>query len=125
MGRAPALLAQDGRVGRGGAAPGLPRAPVGVGGGAPGREPWYLLTSEPCQTVEEAWVVVLADARRWPIAQSWRYGKSELSLERVRVWGGETRRKLLLLTRVAYAFLWRLRAEELAGFRIWMLEFVK
>jgi hypothetical protein len=31
-----------------------------------GREPWYLLTNDPIETVEDAWAVVLAYARRMP-----------------------------------------------------------
>ncbi|MEZ4668886.1 MAG: transposase [Anaerolineae bacterium] len=51
-----------------------------------GREPWYLLTNEPIQTVDDAWRVVLAYARRWPIETAFRYNKSELELESPRLW---------------------------------------
>jgi len=32
-----------------------------------GQEPWYLLTSEPIQSVEDAWRIVYSYARRWQI----------------------------------------------------------
>jgi hypothetical protein len=67
--------------------------------------PWYLLTTEPIHTVEDAWAIVLAYARRWQIEGTWRYGKSELALESPRLWTGERRHKLLLLATLAYAFL--------------------
>src|SRR5581483_4210144 len=48
----------------------------------PGRhlEPWYLLTSEPIRSVEDAWAVVFAYGRRWQIECAWRYSKSELAM---------------------------------------------
>jgi hypothetical protein len=62
-----------------------------------GQEPWYLLTSEPLRTVEDAWQIVYAYARRWQIEMSWRYGKSELAMESPRLWDWERRQMLLLL----------------------------
>lgn len=70
-----------------------------------GQEPWYLLTSEPVHTAEQAGQVVFASARRGPSAMSWRSGKSELAMESPRLWSGERRLKLLLLATLAYAFL--------------------
>ncbi len=46
-----------------------------------GRKPWYLLTNEPIQTVEDAWRIVLAYNRRWQVELSIRYRKSELAFE--------------------------------------------
>ncbi len=66
--------------------------------------PWYLLTTEPIHTVEDAWAVVSADAR-WQIEWTWRYVKSELTLESPRLWTWERRRQLLSLATLAYAFL--------------------
>ena len=45
-----------------------------------GREPWYLLTNQPVETLEQAWRVVFAYARRWQIETSFRFQKSELAL---------------------------------------------
>ena len=69
-----------------------------------GREPWYLLSADPIHTLAEAWVLVLAYARRWQIELVWRYSKSELAMESPRVWEWEVRKKLLLLATLAYAF---------------------
>lgn len=70
-----------------------------------GQKPWYLLTNEPVTTAEQAWNVVFAYARRWQIELTWRYSKTELAFEspRCRLW--ETRRKLLMIASLAYAFL--------------------
>lgn len=70
-----------------------------------GQEPWYLLTSEVIRTVDDAWRVVLAYGRRWQIEQTWRYSKSELAFESLRVWSWERREKLLLMATLVYAFL--------------------
>ena len=82
-----------------------------------GREPWYLLTSDPIRTSEDAWEVVLAYARRWQIEQTWRYGKSELGYESPRVWSWQGREKLLLMVTLIYAFLLSLLASELEALR--------
>ncbi len=50
-----------------------------------GQSPWYLLTTEPIETVDDAWAVVLAYAKRWQIELSFRYGKSELAMESPRL----------------------------------------
>lgn len=70
-----------------------------------GRSPWYLLTSEPVETAEQAWRVVFAYARRWQIEMTFRFAKTELALEspRLRAWGN--RLKLLLMVSLVYAFL--------------------
>jgi DDE family transposase len=73
-----------------------------------GREPWYLLSADRIRTAEDAWTVVLAYVRRWQIELVWRYSKSELAFESLRVWDWEVRRKLLLLATLAYAFLLQL-----------------
>lgn len=86
-----------------------------------GQEPWYLLTSEPVQTAEDAWQVVYTYARRWQIEMSWRYGKSELAMESPRLWSWERRQKLLLLATLAYAFLLSLLALPHQALRHWLL----
>jgi hypothetical protein len=89
----------------------------------PGRhfEPWYLLTSEPIRTAEDAWAVVLAYRRRWQIESVWRYSKSELAMESPRVWTWERREKLLLMVTLLYAFLLSLLASEWEVMRTWLL----
>lgn len=88
-----------------------------------GREPWYLLTSEPIRTREDAWHIVFAYARRWQIEMTWRYSKSELAFESPRVWTWERREKLLLLATLAYAFLLSLLNTTLTELRVALLRF--
>jgi hypothetical protein len=82
-----------------------------------GREPWYLLTTEPIALTDDAWQIVLAYARRWQIEMAWRYSKSELAMESPRLWAWETRLKLLLIVALAYAFLLSLLAPWLQQLR--------
>jgi len=70
-----------------------------------GREPWYLLTNEPVRSEEEAWRIVFAYARRWQVEMMFRYSKSELAFESIRVQSWESRLKLLLMATLAHAFL--------------------
>lgn len=86
-----------------------------------GREPWYLLTNEPLRTLEDAWRVVFAYARRWQIELMWRYTKSELAFESPRVWEWEVRLKLLLLATLAYAFLLHLLDSSCDALRVVLL----
>lgn len=72
---------------------------------AAGRSPWYLLTNEPIRSVEDAWKVVLAYARRWQIEMAYRYSKCELAFQSPRLWFWNNREKLLLMASLAYAFL--------------------
>ena len=89
----------------------------------PGRhyEPWYLLTSDPIRTAQDAWAVVFAYARRWQIECAWRYSKSELAMESPRVWTWERREKLLLMVTLVYAFLLSLLASAWQELRSWLL----
>jgi hypothetical protein len=70
-----------------------------------GREPWYLLTNEPVRSEEEAWRVVFAYARRWQVETMFRYSKSELAFESIRLQRWESRQKLLLMATLVQAFL--------------------
>jgi Transposase DDE domain len=70
-----------------------------------GREPWYLLTNEPVRSEEEAWRIVFAYARRWQVETMFRYSKSELAFESIRLQRWEPRQKLLLMATLAQAFL--------------------
>jgi hypothetical protein len=86
-----------------------------------GREPWYLLTAEPCRTPSEMWAVVLAYARRWQIELIWRYTKSELAFQSPRVEEWDVRQKLLLLAALAYAFLLHLLEHSFDELRAFVL----
>lgn len=70
-----------------------------------GCQAWYLLTNEPIATMEEAWRIIFAYARRWQIEMTYRYSKTELAMESPRLWCWERRLKLLFLATLAYAFL--------------------
>lgn len=88
-----------------------------------GQEPWYLLTTERIETVDDAWRIVLIYARRWQLETTWRYSKSELAMESPRLWTWERREKLLLLATLAYAFLLTLLALDCTLTRQWLLRF--
>jgi hypothetical protein len=70
-----------------------------------GREPWYLLTNEPVETAEQAWDLTFSYVRRWKIEESFRFQKSELQIDSLRLRAWESRRKMLLLVTLAYGFL--------------------
>lgn len=70
-----------------------------------GRKPWYLITTEPVETSQQAWQIIFAYARRWQIEMSLRFTKSELAFESPRLQSWESRLKFLLIASLAYAFL--------------------
>lgn len=70
-----------------------------------GREPWYLLTNEPVETAEQAWEITFSYVRRWKIEESFRFQKTELLIESLRLQDWEPRRKMLLLVTLAYGYL--------------------
>jgi hypothetical protein len=78
-----------------------------------GREPWYLLTNEPVETTEQAWEITFSYVRRWKIEESFRFQKSELQIDSLRLRDWEPRRKMLLLVTLAYGFLLTLLAPSL------------
>jgi len=82
-----------------------------------GQTPWYLLTTEPVTTSEQAWAIVLAYARRWQIEMTFRFAKSALAFESPRLWRWDNRLKLLLIATLAYAFLLSLLDPALAELR--------
>jgi hypothetical protein len=86
-----------------------------------GGEPWYLITNRCADTEEQAWHIVLIYARRGPIETTFRYKKSELAVQSVRLWEWENREKLLLMVTLAYAFLLSLCDSSLDLVREWLL----
>lgn len=78
-----------------------------------GRAPWYLLTNETIGTVDDAWRVVMAYARRWQVEMCYRACKTDLAMESPRLWFWENRLKLLLMVSLVYAFLLSLLAPHL------------
>jgi len=73
--------------------------------GRPGQSPWYLLTNEPIDSLEAAWRIVFAYARRWQIEMSFRFAKTVVALESPRLWAWANRLKLMLMVTLLYAFL--------------------
>jgi Transposase DDE domain len=86
-----------------------------------GRLPWYLLTTEPITTPDDAWRSVLAYNRRWQIEMSIRFDKSELAMESPRLRDWSARWKLLLLAALAQAFLLMFLAPLFEAVRQWLL----
>ncbi len=86
---------------------GFGRCPLWLVASRPGkgREPWYLLTNEPIETIQDAWDIVFAYARRWQIEGCFRFNKTELALESPRVWTWEGRLKLLMIVTLVYSLL--------------------
>jgi len=84
------------------------------------RSPWYLLTSEPVHSPDDAWRVVFAYARRWQVEMAYRYGKTELAMESPRLWRWDHRLKLLLMVTLVYAFLLSLLTTALEPLRQWL-----
>src|SRR3989454_1360155 len=78
-----------------------------------GREPWYLLTNEPVETIAQAWEMVFSYVSRWKIEESFRFQKCELLIESLRLQSWQARRKMLLLVTLAYGFLLSLLAAPL------------
>lgn len=87
-----------------------------------GRPPWYLVTNEPIQAVDDAWRIVLAYARRWQIEMAFRFTKSELAFESPRLRHWAAHHKLLMLATLAYAFLLSLLVDPLQPLRAWLLD---
>jgi hypothetical protein len=73
--------------------------------GRSGQSLWYLLTNEPIDSLEAAWRIVFAYARRWQIEMAFRFSKSDRALESPRLWAWANRLKLLLRVTLVYAFL--------------------
>jgi len=87
----------------------------------PGRQPWFLLTTEPVRTVDDAWRTVLAYNRRWQIETTIRFDKSELAIESIRIQDWETRKKMMLILALVHGFLISLLASPFDNLRHWLL----
>jgi hypothetical protein len=86
-----------------------------------GREPWYVLTNEPVETAEQAWEMTFSYVRRWKIEESFRFQKTELQIETLRLQDWEPHRKLLWLITLAYGYLVFLLSPPLLGERTKLL----
>lgn len=88
-----------------------------------GKTPWYLLTNETIETLEDAWAIVFIYARRWQIEMTYRYSKTELAMESPRLWSWDNRLKLMLMVSLVYAFLLSLLDSSLEILRTWLLRY--
>lgn len=86
-----------------------------------GQSPWYLLTSEPITSPDDAWQIVFAYARRWQVEIAIRFHKTELAFESPRLQKWEHRFKLLLIASLAYTFLLSLLKPVLSPVRDWLM----
>jgi hypothetical protein len=72
---------------------------------AKGANPGTRLSNEPVETAEQAWEMAFSYVRRWKIEEQFRFQKTELLLESLRLQDWESRRKLFLLINLASGFL--------------------
>jgi Transposase DDE domain len=86
-----------------------------------GKKPWYLLTSEPVYTPEQAFKIILIYARRWQVEMSLRFDKTELGFESLRAFSWEVRQRLFLLLALVHAFFLRFLAPDFAPLRDYLL----
>jgi hypothetical protein len=86
-----------------------------------GKQPWFLLTNEPTETVDQAWRIVFAYARRWQIEMAIRVHKCELALQSPRVHTTSVREKLFGMVALVYALLLSLLDPSWALFCRWLL----
>jgi len=87
-----------------------------------GREPWYLITNQKVETMEQAWECYKQYCRRWQVETVFRQGKSELAIETVRILKEEKREKLLHMVSLVHAFLLHLCDEKYKPLRNWLLK---
>jgi len=86
-----------------------------------GGEPWYVVTNRCIETEEQAWELYRAYCRRWQVETVFRYGKSELAIETIRVWKKEKRSKLFHMVSFVHSFLLHLLDEEFTELVEWIL----
>lgn len=87
-----------------------------------GGEPWYLITNQIVETMEQAWECYKQYCRRWQVETVFRQGKSELAIETVRILKEEKRAKLLHMVSLVHAFLLYLCDEKYKPLREWLFK---
>lgn len=88
----------------------------------PGRQPWFILTSEPVLSIHTAWRIIFAYNRRWTIETSIRFDKSELAIESIRVVDWAARKKFMLIVAFVHALLLSFLSPALEYLRTWLLD---
>lgn len=77
-----------------------------------GRKPIYLLTDVPVDTNGMAWSIVKSYMKRWDVEQVFRFGKSGMGIQSIRLWFWENRLKLLMLVTLVMAFIMALLSDN-------------
>jgi transposase len=72
------------------------------------QEPMYLLTNENIDTIGMAWEMFFSYIRRWDVEQAFRFNKSELGIQSIRLWKWENRQKMMAIVVLVYDFLLQL-----------------
>lgn len=78
-----------------------------------GSEPIYFLTDVEIDTNGMAWCILKSYMRRWDVEQVFRFGKTAMGIESIRLWFWENRLKLLMIVTLVMAFLLTLIASHL------------
>lgn len=86
-----------------------------------GGEPWYLVTNRPIETEEQAWACYAAYCRRWQVETAFRFEKSEMAIETVRLWTTEKRNKLFQMIVLVHGLLLHFLDEEFQEMVDWLL----
>ena len=68
-------------------------------------KPMYILTSECVDSIGMAWEILFAYMMRWNIEQVFRFMKTELAIESIRLWFWDNRLKLLHILSLVYDFI--------------------
>jgi hypothetical protein len=74
----------------------------------PQQEPMYILTNEQIDTIGMAWEIFFSYIRRWDVEQAFRFNKSELGIQSIRLWFWENRKKMMAIVVLVYDFLLQL-----------------
>jgi hypothetical protein len=67
--------------------------------------PMYLLSNLDIDTVGMAWETCFSYLKRWDIEQAFRFCKSELGIQSIRLWEWENRKKMMILVLLVYDFI--------------------
>jgi hypothetical protein len=86
-----------------------------------GGEPWYLVTNRCIETEEQAWECYKAYCRRWQVETIFRFEKSELAIETIRLWTREKRNKLLQMIALVHSLLLHFLEDEFKELVEWIL----
>ncbi|GAC1368504.1 MAG: hypothetical protein NVS2B12_27350 [Ktedonobacteraceae bacterium] len=86
-----------------------------------GEEPWYLVTDKCIETEEQAWECYKAYCRRWKVETVFRFEKSELAIETIRIWTRKKRQKLLHMISLIHSILLHFLDEKYKDLVEWIL----